>query len=115
MWANSRRWTTEVALEALDAFERSGLSLREFADREGVSAVRLGRWRRRPSAELGGAPAFIEVAPGFQRLGGSAADPGDPGGMFEVVLDSGRLVRVPMGFDEGALRRLVAVLDEVPC
>ena len=101
-----------MALEALGAFERSGLSLQAFAEREGVSAVRLGRWRRRLEAELGSAPAFVEVAAGSQRFGESATEPAST---FEVVLDSGRRVRVPVGFDEAALHRLLVVLEALPC
>ena len=33
-------------------------------------------------------------------------------GRFEIVLASGRIVRVPESFDAGALRRLLAVVEE---
>jgi hypothetical protein len=32
---------------------------------------------------------------------------------FEIVLPSGRVVRVPESFDAGTLRRLLDVVDEV--
>ena len=54
---------------------------------------------------------FIEVE---TRAVGGAEDHGS-GGLFEVVVRSGRLVRVPPDFDATALRRLVAALEDEPC
>jgi hypothetical protein len=33
---------------------------------------------------------------------------------LELVLSSGRVIRVPPGFDAGTLRQLLAVLEEKP-
>ena len=111
-----RRWTAEDAKEALADLERSGLPLGAFAVREGLDAQRLWRWRRRlaSSAEP---PLFEEVV---QRETAPAPDgaktPCAERERFEIVLGSGRVVRVPDAFDAGALRRLLSVVDEVrPC
>jgi hypothetical protein len=73
--------------------------VREFAAREGLNAVRLYRWRARFRAARPKTPAFIEIkAP--------------PARTIEVVLRSGHVVRVPVGFDGETLRRLAAVLEE---
>ena len=34
---------------------------------------------------------------------------------LQVVLNSGRIVRVPAGFDAATLRQLLAILEERPC
>jgi len=39
-----RRWTEEDARAALDAFARSGLSMRAFAKAAGINVQRLARW-----------------------------------------------------------------------
>jgi len=58
------------------------------------------------------APAFIEVtsAPELARAAHHTT-----GSMFEVVVGAGRVVRVPSDFDERALRRLLAVVEERSC
>jgi len=84
--------------------ERSGLTLSEFARREGMVAATLYWWRRRlRDAEIG-VPApvsFTEV---------SAVMAKDVGRGFEVVLDGGTTVRVPERFEPAALRMLVEAL-----
>jgi transposase-like protein len=108
-----RRWTVEDARQALAAMDRSGLSLRAFAIREGLDPQRLTRWRRQ-LASLG-PPPFEEVMPivAAATLDGDAVTHGEGGrGWFEIVLPSGRMVRVPALFEASALRRLLAVVDE---
>lgn len=100
--------------------ERSGLSVREFAEARAVSAWSLYRWRsrlgmvgrrsrgtgarrrRRPTeeAEL----VAVDVVGG-----GSEAVPVQP--VLEVEFADVR-VRVPQGFDAKELTRLVSVLRE---
>lgn len=111
----SRRWTAEQAEQALAALNRSGLTLTAFAIREGLEPQRLSRWRRQLA--VAARPVFEEVIP-------SVTSPAVDEGMaapsererFEVVLTSGRVVRVPASFDIGTLRRLLAVVEEAgPC
>ena len=93
-----RRWKAEDAGAVLKRLESSGLSVGEFAARENLSAPRLYRWRGRLRAVRPKTAAFVEITPAAATI--------------ELVLRSGDVVRLPDGFSEDALRRLVAVLDE---
>ena len=111
-YQSCRRWTPEEAGRALAALKRSGLELTAFALREGLDPQRLSRWRRRLAASP---PVFEEVV-ASEVIAGEAATSSEEREPFEVVLVSGRVVRVPELFDTGALRRLLAVVDEErPC
>jgi hypothetical protein len=94
--------------EALVREWRAGdLTQREFATRKGVAPTTLSWW----SCKVGGkrqgkAPAFVPV-----RLVGGAAGGGD----FRLEVCGGRTLHVPMSFDEGALRRLLEVLEGAAC
>ena len=106
-----RRWTAEDAKQALSALDQSGLELSAFATREDLDPQRLWRWRRRLAAP--GVTAFEEivrrdVAP---TLDGGATSPSERE-RFEIVLGSGRVVRVPASFDATALRHLLTIVDE---
>jgi|SRR5580700_11219895 hypothetical protein len=115
-YRSSRRWTLEQAMRALAALDRSGLTLTAFAIREGLDPQRLSRWRRQLAAAA--PPVFEEVIP---RATSPALDEDEAASTgrerFEVVLRSGRVVRVPASFDVGALRRLLAIVEEEarPC
>lgn len=114
----SRRWTAEQAEQALAALDRSGLTLTAFAIREGLEPQRLSRWRRELAAAT--RPVFEEVIPSVTSPvvdeGMAAKAAPSERERFEVVLTSGRVVRVPASFDVGTLRRLLAVVEEAgPC
>ena len=100
-----RRWTAEDAKQALTALKQSGLSPSAFAT----------RWRRQLGTTT--ATAFEEIvrhdaAPG---LDGEVLPPPERE-RFEIVLTSGRVVRVPASFDGTALRQLLIIVDEArPC
>ncbi len=95
--------------------ERSGLTMAEFARRRGISPHTLAWWRHRLRATAtvksarqaeDGPARFTEVV-----FGGPSSAPG----VAEVVLRSGRVLRVPLaGADAEVLRMLVGVLEE-PC
>jgi hypothetical protein len=101
-WARSGRWTEREAREALSALEESGESLAAFAKREGLSSERLYRWRAKLTKQ-----AFVEVRPEPMRA--------EDGGVLEVVVATGRVVRVPSDFNASALRRLLSVLEADAC
>jgi hypothetical protein len=75
------------------------MSVRAFAARHGVDEQRLNRWRAQlAAASPAPAPAFVEIR-------------GSTTAAIDVALRSGHMVRVPDGFTEETLRRVVAVLD----
>jgi transposase-like protein len=86
----------------LSALEESGESLASFAKREGLSPERLYRWRRKLTKQ-----AFVEIERAPVRTEGA--------GVLEVVVATGRVVRVPPDFDADALQRLLAVLEADAC
>lgn len=106
----------------LGRWERSGLPLARFADREGVGRKTLYRWRQRLGAggdrvrrgrPTGGenrsrsqsGSIFTEVSTAVATASSSATK-------FEVVFGDGTTVRVPAQFDPGALRVLLETLRE---
>ena len=100
-YATRRRWTATDARAALSALTESGLTPRAFARRKGLDVQRLHSWRRKLGAtidEAAEAPAFVELRP-------RAAE------HVEVVLLSGRVLRVAESVDTAALARLVEVLE----
>jgi transposase-like protein len=94
-------------------------TVREFCAEHGVSEPSFYAWRRiiaqrdqqsaaprvptTPSEDL---PTFVPLT----------VTPPLPNPILEVVVGSGRVVRVPSDFDAATLRRLLAVLEEAsPC
>jgi len=110
-YATRRRWKTADARAALSALAASGLSVGAFAQREGLDAERLYRWRRRFARE-GRAEARTATAPATPALIELRPSPSprraEP---VEIVLGSGVTVRVAETIDPSALARLVAALE----
>jgi transposase-like protein len=102
--AGRSRWTVDDARVFVEAAQRSGMALREFAAVHSVDPHRLYRWSRelRRSEKR---VVFAEVA--VARPGAVSADD-----RIEVELMSGERVRLGASFDASALRRLLSVLDE---
>lgn len=99
------RWTEQDARAALAALERSGKSVRIFAEEQGLDPQRLYSWRRR----LGGAePTTFQELIVRPPLPVHERDDGDA--RFEIALPSGVVLRVPPGFDAAAFERLLSVL-----
>ena len=98
----------------LERCERSGLSLAEFARRERMSANTLAWWRHRlRRTGVTGRKRAAERSAGFRELVLDA--PSSAGAIAEVVLRSGRILRVPLaGVDAEVVRVLVRALEE-PC
>ena len=106
-----RRWTVFEARAALAALDASGLRASAFAAREGLNVQRLQSWRRKlgtkPKTRKARSPArasrqaFVELSP-------RRSEP------IEIVLRSGRMLRVHESIDATVLRRLVEALDEPP-
>jgi transposase-like protein len=101
-----RRWTEVQARAVMDKLEASGEPVSVFAQREGLDAQRLYRWRRRLQARgdrEAPPPTFLEIR-------SRSAD-----ALVEVVLRSARVLRVAESIDDGVLLRLVALLEREPC
>lgn len=101
-YLHRRRWTITDARQAIAALETSGLSTKEFAEREGLELNRLYRWQRRLAQVPGG---VAPTTPQLLEIRTCRAEP------VEIVLGSGRILRVSERVDTGALARLVAVLE----
>ncbi len=98
----------------LARWERSGLTLAEFARRAGMPAGTLGWWRHtlRGGERTPGGGRFLEL-PMRSAL---AEAPSSAPATFEVVFGDGTMVRVPAAFDVEALARLLAlVVDRRGC
>ncbi len=102
-----QRWTDQEALEVLHRLEASGLSVRRFAQREGINAQRLYWWRERQGKKPRGkrGAKFVELS-----ASGLAA-----AAQLELVLLSGRVLRFPASLDERALQRLLCALEQLEC
>jgi transposase-like protein len=104
-----QRWTPEFARAILEKQASSGLTAREFAERERIEPSRLYYWRERLGVSIG------------QQLAASAASMPERAAFVEVrshrpsrielVLRSGHVLFVPDSFDASALGRLVEILE----
>lgn len=91
----------------VEAQSGSGLSVREFAERHGVSPSALTYWKYKRGG--GGQRRRTTFAP--VRL----IDDGGPSSTREFVLElAGARIRVPAEFDPDSLRRLLELVRE-PC
>ena len=84
----------------------SGLSVEAFAAREGLDRQRIYYWRRRLAGQPtrgtprpAAIPAFVEIRHRESIV-------------VEIVLRSGRVLRVAESIERSALRRLLDVLEE---
>ena len=95
--------------QRIQLWQDSGLTARDFCERHGIPLAPFYSWRRRLQHRLAPPVPLVPV----QLL----PDPfHGPAPCLEVVLANGRTLRVPDAFDEAALRRLLAILEEsAPC
>lgn len=105
--ARRAEWKERVA-----QWKKSGQTAEVFAARRGLNPSTLRWWSstlQRPAAREG-AHAFEA---GFARVvpvEDATAQPAEPAAL-EIVLRSGRIVRVRQGFDAALLRELLAALE----
>jgi hypothetical protein len=97
-----RRWTAEQARDVLAGQRASGLSIFAFAKRENLDPQRLYFWQRRLGRE---APRRDRASVEFVEVRPSA------GQHVEVLLCSGRVLRVSEAIDPEALLRLCEALE----
>jgi transposase-like protein len=116
------RWTASEARAALDAQERSGLTIQAFCRDQGWQPDRLYRWRRRLAVgasasdeEVGvGAPSFVRAEVNGTRLV-PAPSSSLSTAMFELVLCSGQRLRFSSEIEPAVLARTVRALEVEPC
>ena len=119
--AGSRRQRTEVEAQAILArYWKSGLTQRVFARQAGTSVSTLQYWLRRARSLTEEKPrktGRLAAAPAISLLEVELADPpplgARSGGGYEIEMISGVRLRVPGGFGDGEVRRLLALLKEV--
>ena len=89
----------------LSLWRKAEGSQHRFCNEQGISTQTLSRWRKElgdlASAAPPRAPAFIEVSAPHSEAHSDA--------LYEIVLPSGTSVRVPPGFDETELARLLSI------
>ncbi len=99
---NSKR---SQMLEHLRVWQREGGSLRGYAQSRSVPYSQLTYWRKRLVTEL------EEPDEGLELVELHVTDEKPAEDRIEVRLSSGRVIRVPQGFNDGDLHRLIGVLE----
>jgi hypothetical protein len=89
-------------------WQASGLSVRAFCQRRGLTIASFYAWRRVLQQRAAEKAAFVPVQVVADTVLTQTS-------ALEVVLTDGRAVRVAPGFDAATLRQLLAVLEERPC
>jgi hypothetical protein len=92
--------------ERVQQCDASGLSVGEFASREGLREERLVFWSRR----LRTSAAIAVAGVSFAKVSVVTAPPSESVGFLEVLTRSGHAVRVRGHFEETALLRLLNIL-----
>jgi len=93
-------------------WQRSGLTLREFGEKRGISPSTLSWWRqvfRRAGEEAVNSTA-VENAVAFTEVPRPAKVPRTPAPL-EIVRHNGHLVRVPAGADTDTLQQVLRALQ----
>jgi hypothetical protein len=96
----------------IQQWRTSGLTIRAFCLRRGLSQPAFYRWRRvladrgvRPRADADDLPLFVPVD----------LEPSGPTPTIEVLLPRGQRVAVRPGFDRATLAQVLAVREDPPC
>lgn len=102
------RWRAVVAEQ-----EKSGESVTEYCAGRGLSRWTLYEWRRRLRAER--ARTFVPVTVVTRPASLVAAPAAGSSAGIEIVLGSGRRLRLERGFDPAALSAAVRALEARAC
>jgi hypothetical protein len=100
--------------QLLERWQHSGLSVRVVCRRHRLSEPTFCAWRR-TLAQRPSPGAAADKPLNFVPLDVRDDTPPPPGPALELVLDDGRLLRIPQGFDPAALRPLLALLECSSC
>ena len=101
--------------QLIGQWQRSGLSVRAFCQRQHVTVPSFYAWRRRLQqrdcvAHRSPAPDPVTFLPVHVQH-----DHPDPPPSLELILGDGRHLRIPPGFDPATLRALLVVLEGRSC
>lgn len=119
-----RSWSREQKRAIVAEIDVGGATLSEVARRHGIHSSLLFRWRKTLGSVMGDAPVVASArtsavsAPSFVPVmlpppsPPSAPCPLAKASTIEVVLDSGRTVRVGADVDTGALVRIIEALEK---
>jgi transposase-like protein len=124
MVRNNRYWSRREAEVVLARLADSGLDVAAFARQHGIPDKRIRRWKEKlPSARalVAHEAAIVDehaipLVP--VRVVEESTEPTRAmvsASQLEVVVQGGRAVRVPAGFDSETLARVVTVLEALPC
>jgi transposase-like protein len=102
-----RRWTQEEARAVVSALEGSGLSVDEFAAREGFKPERVSRWARKLRSRRSSASVskFVELRTEVTKRARR---------QMQLVLPSGHVLFIGESFDTASLHRVLDVLERDP-
>jgi hypothetical protein len=115
--ATREEWAQRVA-----RWEESGLTARAFAEEGGLSAQTLSYWKwklkrdeRARSEEPAASKRRTALASSTKRMFVEVSAPAArPTGALEIVLRDDVTVRVPVGFDEDTLARVLRLVRTAP-
>lgn len=120
--SGSRRRTPHDWRVMFEEWKTSGLTQAEFCANRGLSihVFRAARYRRRESgarhhAGSNHAAKFVPVRVAPTQTGSGLVLLRPAVAVLELVLAGGRVVRIPSGFDENALARVIAVVEGRTC
>ena len=119
-----RTWSTEQKTAIVAEIDVGGATLSEVARQHGIHSSLLFRWRKTLGSAMGAPPHAASVAtnapltPRFMPVMLPPPSPPEPANPpvhapnIEIVLDSGRTVRVGATVDTAALLRIVEALEK---
>jgi hypothetical protein len=93
----------------IDQWQRSGLSVRAFCQRQHLAVPSFYAWRRTLRQRDASAPPVT-----FLPVHVRPDDPDTPPPL-ELVLANGYCLRIPRGYDDTQLRQLLRTLEDSPC
>ena len=105
----------ELWRQRVEAHQGSGLTLREFSEREGIAYYGLRFWRRKLAAGSIATSSPSGLVPLKVALAGSGGQAVLATSSMEVRLKGDRRILLNGDFDEASLGRLIGVLEQLPC
>lgn len=102
-------------------FEEKGEGIDEFCRRHGIHPPTMRWWQWRLKGSAAGVQAKVssqsrkQPKPTFETVRFATTERASRATSFELAWADGLTLRIPEGFDESSLRRLVRVLEEAEC